>query len=139
MDKVESDKTAADLKSGATSQSPGQARIEQLEAEKKKLQDEVNELIAWQAQAVEKAESIFAKHQQLLKELRTCKAALSESESKLGLHKREVDILKMDFKNLQQALGRAEQEARKGREAVVELEQGKKQLADATSKPPAQT
>ena len=140
MDKVEADKTAAvsvpapELKPVATSQSPAQARIEQLEAENKRLQSELNELAAWQAQAVGKAESIYTKHQQLLKELRTCKAALNESEVKLGAHRREVDILKMDFKNLQQALGRAEQEARKGRETVAELEQCKKQLLENTPK-----
>ncbi len=142
MDKVETDKTAAgsptatatDLKTEVVAPQPSRDRIEQLEADKKRLQGEVDELTAWQRQAVEKAESIFSKHQQLLKELRSSKTALSETEARLSAQKREVDSLRMDFKNLQQALSKAEQEARKSREIAAELEQCKKRLVENTPK-----
>ena len=112
-------------------------QIEHLEAEKKRLLHELHGLTDWQAQAVEKAESIYTKHQQLMKELRSSKAALNEAEAKLSVHKREVDILKMDFKNLQQALTRAEQDAKKSREVAAELEQCNKRLVENAPKPAA--
>ncbi|MDD5260927.1 MAG: hypothetical protein PHD76_03670 [Methylacidiphilales bacterium] len=113
---------------------PADARVRQIETEKRELQAQIDELAAWQTKAVAAADAIYAKHQQLLKELSESKAALNEAESKLSMHKREIDILKLDFKNLQQALARAEQEANHGRHTESELERCKKRLAELESK-----
>ncbi len=113
---------------------PADARVREIEVEKRELQTKIDELAVWQTKAVAAADAIYTKHQQLLKELRENKEALSESEAKVSMYKREIDILKLDFKNLQQALARAEQEASHGRHTESELERCKKRLAELESK-----
>ena len=100
----------------------------------RELESDLKELTAWQALAVEKVETIFARHQQLQKDLRSARAAQNEAEAKLGVHKREADMAKADFKNLQQAFSKMEEEARRGREAASELEHCKKRLAELEAK-----